>query len=430
MNYPEALDWLFGLEHMGVKLGLDNVKELLRRLGDPQDEFRSVHVAGTNGKGSVSAMLASILREQGYRTGLYTSPHMVDFGERIVADDRQISEPELARLAMEVKGQWEEMQRTTGQTPTFFEATTAIAFLHFADRGVEEAVIEVGMGGRLDATNLINPDCTVITNISLEHTQYLGDNLRSIAAEKAGIIKPGIPVVTAAEQAEVLDVIRHVALANGAPVQVVGIDVAYRSISSTLEGSLVELGDLSVLVRLPLLGEYQVVNAATAYGAAIELARKGIQVEEEAVINGLQKVRWAGRLEIKQKNPLIVLDASHTPEGARKVAIEVKRLFGRDLTLVIGVLKDKDLDGVIGPFATIAERAIATAPKTERACSAADVAQALNHYLKNAEIVEGVSNAIRRAIEMSRVEDMILITGSIYTIGEAKAWLESHERST
>jgi dihydrofolate synthase/folylpolyglutamate synthase len=204
-----------------VKLGLDNIKELLQRLGDPQDEFRCVHVAGTNGKGSVSAMLASILREQGYRTGLYTSPHMIDFRERILCGKDLISELELARLALEVKGQWEEMQRTTGQIPTFFEVATAIAFLHFANMGMEEAVIEVGMGGRLDATNVINPDCSIITNISLEHTQYLGDTIVSITAEKAGIIKPGVPVVTAAEQFEVLDVIKWVASTRNAPVRIV-----------------------------------------------------------------------------------------------------------------------------------------------------------------------------------------------------------------
>jgi dihydrofolate synthase/folylpolyglutamate synthase len=186
MNYFETLDWLFGLEHMGVKLGLDNVKELLQRLGDPQDEFRTVNVAGTNGKGSVSAMLASILCEQGYRTGLYTSPHMVEFRERIQCGKELISEVDLAKLAMEVRGQWEEMERATGQIPTFFEVTTAMAFLHFADKGIEEAVIEVGMGGRLDATNVINPDCSIITNISMEHTQYLGNTLSSGPARSLG----------------------------------------------------------------------------------------------------------------------------------------------------------------------------------------------------------------------------------------------------
>ncbi len=430
MNYPEALDWLFSLEHMGVKLGLDNIKELLRRLGDPQDEFRSIHVAGTNGKGSVSAMLDSILREQGYRTGLYTSPHIVDFRERIRTDGDQISDLELSRLALEVKGQWEEMERTSGQMPTFFEATTAVAFLHFADMGIEEAVVEVGMGGRLDATNVINPDCTIITNISLEHMQYLGDSLKSIAAEKAGIIKPGVPVVTAAEQAEVLEVIQQVAFANGAAVRVVGRDVSYRLINSTLEGSLVELGGLSIPVRVPLLGEYQAVNAATAYGAVVELARKGIQVDEKAIIGGLQNVQWAGRLEIVRTKPLIVLDASHTPDGARKTASEAKKLFGGDLTIVIGVLNDKDLDGVVRPFATIARRAIATAPETDRAFSAEDVAQALKCHLKDVEIVPNVPSAIRRAIEISGADGKILVTGSIYTIGEAKAWLGSHERSS
>ena len=428
MNYSETLDWLFSLEHMGVKLGLDNVKELLHRLGNPQDEFRSVHVAGTNGKGSVSAMLASILREQGYRTGLYTSPHMVDFRERILCGRELISETELAKLAMEVKGQWEEMERTTGQIPTFFEVTTAMAFLHFADRGIEEAVIEVGMGGRLDATNVINPDCSIITCISMEHTQYLGNTLSSIAAEKAGIIKPGVPVVTAADQPEVLDVIKRIALAKEAPVRIVGKDVDYRLISATTEGTTIELGSLSVPVKLPLLGGYQAVNAATAYAAALELDRINVEVEEKAIIAGLENVRWPGRLELVQGRPMIVLDATHTPEGARKVALEFNKLFGRNMTLVIGVLNDKDLAGVVGPFAGIAKKAIATAPATERAYPATMVAQVLDRDLKNVEIEPSIPRAIQRAIEISEANEVILITGSIYTVGEAKAWLGSHER--
>ncbi len=428
MKYSEALDWLFGLEHMGVKLGLDNVRELLGRMGDPQEEFRSVHVAGTNGKGSVCAMLASILREQGYRTGLYTSPHIIDFKERILCGREMISEGELARLAMEVKGQWDEMARTTGQMPTFFEATTAIAFLHFADKSVEEAVIEVGMGGRLDATNVIKPDCCVITGISLEHTQYLGNTLGSIAEEKAGIIKPGVPVVTAAEQVEVLDVIRKVASSKGARVCIVGKDIEYHLISSTLEGTVVEIGDLPAPVKLPLLGGYQAVNAAMAYAAALELDKRNIRVEERAMVAGLQNAHWGGRLELLQTEPKIILDASHTPDGARKVALEVERLFGRNLTLVIGVLNDKDLDGVVGPFAGIAARAIATAPATERAYAANEVARVLDRYLKTVEIEPNIPHAINRAREICGVSGAILITGSIYTIGEAKAWLDSHER--
>jgi dihydrofolate synthase/folylpolyglutamate synthase len=430
MNYSETLDWLLSLEHMGVKLGLDNVKELLQRLGNPQDEFRSVHVAGTNGKGSVSAMLASILREQGYRTGLYTSPHMVDFRERIQCGSELISESELTKLSMEVKGQWEEMKRTAGQIPTFFEVTTAMAFLHFANNGIEEAVIEVGMGGRLDATNVINPDCSIITSISMEHTQYLGNTLSSIAAEKAGIIKPGVPVVTAADQPEVLEVIKRVALAQGAPVRTVRQGVDYRLISATLEGTSIQLGNLSVPVKLPLLGGYQAMNAAIAYAAALELDRRNVEIEEEAIIAGLEKVQWPGRLELLQGRPLIVLDATHTPDGARKIAIEFNRLFGRNMTLVIGVLNDKDLAGVVSPFAAIAKRAIATAPATERAYPADMIAQVLSQEMQNVEIEPNIPRAIRRAIEITEVNGVILVTGSIYTIGEAKAWLGSYERST
>ncbi|MDD1743653.1 MAG: hypothetical protein LUO85_03410, partial [Methanomassiliicoccales archaeon] len=276
--------------------------------------------------------------------------------------------------------------------------------------------------------NVIKPDCSIITSISLEHTQYLGHTLSSIAAEKAGIIKPGVPVVTAAEQPEVLEVIRRGASANGAALRIVVKDIDYHLVSSTQEGTIVKLSGLPAPVKLPLLGGYQAVNAATAYTAAIELDRRGIEVVEHAMIAGLEKVRWAGRLELLQTEPRMILDASHTPEGACKVAMEVEKLFGNDLTLVIGVLNDKDLEGVVGPFARIASSAIATSPATERAYAANEVALALNRHLKDVEIESNVPHAIARAIEKAGSGGVVLITGSIYTIGEAKAWLESYER--
>jgi dihydrofolate synthase/folylpolyglutamate synthase len=257
----------------------------------------------------------------------------------------------------------------------------------------------------------------------------LGDTIVSITAEKAGIIKPGVPVVTAAEQFEVLDVIKWVASTRNAPVRIVGEDVEYHLLSSTIDGTLVELGGISVPVNLPLLGGYQAVNAVTAYAAALELDKRNIMVEEKAIVDGLQNVQWSGRLELVKSRPMMILDATHTPDGARRIALEVSRLFDGNLTLVIGVLNDKDLEGVVGPFAGISTKAIATAPITERAYPAKKVAQVLSRHLRNVEIESNIPLAMQRAIEVTGADGVILITGSIYTIGEAKTWLESHERS-
>jgi dihydrofolate synthase/folylpolyglutamate synthase len=427
MEYTPCLDWLLGLETMGIKLGLSNITELLHRLGDPQDSFRSVHVAGSNGKGSVSAMTASILKEEGYRTGLYTSPHLVDFRERIQVGGAMISVGELARLTEEVRGQAEDMFLASPETHvTFFEASTAIAFLHFAGKGVEQAAVEVGMGGRLDATNVLKPDCSVITRISMEHVKYLGDTIARIAAEKAGIIKPGVPVVTAAE-GEALALIERAAADAGSVVRVVGRDVRYDVVSSTLDGTMVRVDGLDRTVALPLLGSYQASNAAMAIVTCHELRGRGVAIAEEAIINGLEKVRWPGRLEIVRKRPTVIFDVSHTPDGARAVAADLEKLLGTKVILVLGVLDDKDVKGIAEGFGRIAKRAIATAPLTWRAYPANVVAEALRSYVPAVEEGPSVADSLRMALSLASPDDAVLVTGSLYTVGEAMAWWRGHE---
>lgn len=428
MEYQETLDWLFGLETMGIKLGLSNINELLSRLGDPQRQFRAIHVAGTNGKGSVCAMVASILRAQGFRTALYTSPHMVDFRERVQVDGTPISRKQLCRLVREVKGHVEDMCLANPQAcPTFFEVTTALAFLHFAERGAEAGVIEVGMGGRLDATNVIVPDCSVITRIGLEHVRYLGETLGKIAAEKAGIIKPRVPVVTAEEDPEPLEVIRSRAEELHSPLRLVREGVDFRLLSSTLDGTKVRFLRTGMDVELPLLGSYQGSNSAMALVVMESLRSRGMAVSDEAVRTGLSTVSWPGRLEVARRRPNLIFDATHTPQGATAVAQDLERLVPGKIILVMGVLSDKDLDGVVGPFARISKRGIATAPLTSRAYPKDKVRQAMSRYLEDVEeaasVVEGVCSALKAAGE----EGTVLVTGSIYTVGEAKAWWDAHE---
>ena len=428
MDYQDTLGWLFGLETMGIKLGLQNITELLHRMGDPQEQFRSVHVAGSNGKGSVSAMTESILRHQGFRAGLYTSPHLVDFRERIQINGIVIPETTLCRLVEEARGHVEDMNLVSKEShPTFFEVTTALAFSHFAENGVEVAAVEVGMGGRLDATNVISPDCTIITRISLEHTKYLGTSLAQIAGEKAGIIKTAVPVITAeSSESEAFLVIAEVAKEKGCPVRVVGRDIQWRLIDPSLQGTLVSIGDIGE-VRLPLLGSFQGVNAAMAYGAARELNRRGLEIEDDAIVRGLSNVRWPGRLEIVGTMPYVIFDVSHTPEGARVVAEDIDRLFGQKVVLVLGVLDDKDLEGIARHFGRISKSAIATAPATRRAYPAERVAESLRGHVPKVVVERSVVEALRKGLAKASVDDVLLVTGSLYTVGEAKAWWDLRE---
>lgn len=424
MDYDSAVQWLFRQEAKGIKFGLANTIELLSRMGDPHHSFRSLHVAGTNGKGSVSAMAESVLREAGYRTGLYTSPHLVDFRERIRVGGECISEKEMLRLAEEVKGIAEDM-RSAGDEKrlTFFELTTAMAFAHFADAGVEEAVVEVGMGGRLDSTNVITPDCVAITRIAMEHTTFLGNTLAAIASEKAGTIKPSIPVVTFEQAPEVLEVFRARAAAVSAPLKVVGRDIGYELLSSTLDGTEVFVEEIDRAVSVPLIGSYQGENCALACSALVELMKRGAYIPEEAFSRGLAAVRWPGRLEVVERQPRMILDVSHTADGARAVAAELERMLGQKVVLVLGVLNDKDLAAIAEAFGGIARLAVATAPATTRAFSPREVWEALSPHCPS-EAVYGVGHAIERALASSSADDIILVAGSLYTVGEAKRWLD------
>lgn len=428
MDYHETLTWLFDQETMGIKFGLENVTELLHRMGDPHKSFRSVHVAGTNGKGSVSAMTASVLGKAGYRTGLYTSPHLVDFRERMKVGGKDIGQKEMLRLAEEVRGHAEEMRSGSEKKRlTFFELTTAMAFAHFAREGAEMAVVEVGMGGRLDATNVIEPECCAITAISLEHTQYLGPTIRDIAGEKAGIIKPGVPVVTIDQSPEALEVFASIARQKKAPLKIVGADHGYELISSTLSGTGVYVEELGMNIEVPLVGSYQGANCALACGVLAELMGRGIYIPDEAIDQGMRYVKWPGRLDVVSWDPRLILDVTHTPAGAEAVSAEVERLVGSDVVLVLGVLADKDVRSIAASFGRIARRAIATAPRTKRAAAASATKEALRPHCP-VEMVDDVGEAVEKALGAAGKEDTVLVTGSLYTVGEAMRWL--NERKT
>jgi len=430
-SYQETIEYLFALQKHGVKLGLGNTERLMDIMGNPHRRFRSVHVAGTNGKGSTAAFLTGMLLAAGYRVGLYTSPHLVSFTERIRINGVPITEGKVVELARRVREGYEGRAGDSGLppalNPTFFEVTTALAFTYFAEEAVDIAVIEVGMGGRLDATNVISPLVSVITNIDLEHTEFLGDTLELIAGEKAGIIKRNTPVVTGAVQPGVLQVIEREAARKAAPVFLLGREFRANHIRPggeqqfTYRGMRMSLEGLGIV----LLGRYQVDNACLALAAAECLHAAGVTITEDAVRKGLAQSRWEGRLERVARRPDIYLDGAHNPASARLLAravAELRPAYGR-LMLVVGILGDKDVSGILAELIPLADRVIVTRPDYARALDPDALAAKVRSLHPAVDTAGSVRQAIERAKSEAKADDLILITGSLYVVGDARAVL-------
>jgi dihydrofolate synthase/folylpolyglutamate synthase len=429
-SYQNTIDYLYGLQKHGIKLALANSYTLMKVMGDPHNKFRSVHIAGTNGKGSTSAFLAGMLRTEGYRVGLYTSPHLVNFTERIRVDNVQISEQKVVELAQRVRDGYRGFPAADGAgalAPTFFEVTTAIAFTWFAEKSVDIAVIEVGMGGRMDSTNVITPLVSVITNIDLEHTEYLGHTLELIAGEKAGIIKQGVPIVTGVVQPAVIEVIEREAAANRAPVYRLTKDFQPKNIRHDLsqvfdyQGMRASYNDLHITIN----GRYQVDNACLAIAAVECMGSYGIALSEAALRRGLEHARWEGRLERVGQRPDIFIDGAHNPASAKMLADtaqEMKSAYRR-LVLIIGILSDKDYRGILAELVPLAERVIVTKPQYSRAMDVQALASEVRKHHGSVTTAETVADAIAEARKAAGADDLILVTGSLYVVGEARAVL-------
>ncbi|MEW6214234.1 MAG: folylpolyglutamate synthase/dihydrofolate synthase family protein [Nitrospirota bacterium] len=509
MSYSEAINYLYNLQKYGIKLGLDNIIRLMSVLENPHESFPSVHVAGTNGKGSTSAIIASVLKAAGLRVGLFTSPHLVSFTERIRVNGEEITEEEVISLTEEIREKISnfEFQYSNppspplakgskgGFKPTFFEFVTAMAFLYFQRRKIDIAVIEVGMGGRLDATNIIVPEVSVITDISYDHREFLGDTLIEIANEKACIIKDGIPVVISSQFPEVLEVIEAKAEEKNTKVYLYGRDFSSVLKKEDISGIYFDYwgGDLFTIhdlprscaqgrgLHLPLIGAHQMQNASVAI-KAIELINERRQIPPcppllkggmgglktlhsslfflHSIREGLKNVKWPGRLEIINEEPPILIDGAHNPAAA--VALSnalVKNFLGRykSIILVLGIMGDKDIKGIMKPLLPLASEIILTSPGYERAASPAklaDIAAALG--FSDVRVALTVKDAIEMAIKIGQHSavstqqsnpplppfnsplskggyrgvkggcwginnsSLILVTGSFYTIGEAK----------
>ncbi|MBI5971381.1 MAG: bifunctional folylpolyglutamate synthase/dihydrofolate synthase [Deltaproteobacteria bacterium] len=428
----KTLEYLYGLERLGIKKGLGRIIALARALDSPHLSLPCVHVAGTNGKGSTAAMLASILTEAGYKTGLYTSPHLIKFNERIQVDGKPVGDKDLARYVVKIKKTIEKSGRFAAR-PTFFEFTTAAAFLHFAAKKTDIAVIETGMGGRWDATNIISPLVSVITNVALDHTEILGSTLEKIALEKAGIIKRGAPVVTAEDKPEALAAIIKAAKEKWAPVYRLGREFNVKAIKRKADSSLRSEGRRGAFdyrgisfglkgLKTPLLGPHQAKNAACAL-AAIELLReKGWNIPDAAIWAGLKNVRWPCRVEVLRKRPLVIVDAAHNPAGAATLKAALQGFRFEKLTLALGILADKDIEGILRELAPLAHTLILTAPQNSRGATTGTLLKMTDAAPVRLMLISSVARACAVALEGAGTEDAVCVAGSVYTAGEAKAY--------
>ena len=398
MRYADAIQLLYGLQLFGANFGLERARKLAALADNPQEKLRFIHVAGTNGKGSTCAMLESIYRAAGLRVGLFTSPHLVSFRERIQVSRQLISESEIVRLVAEVQPVLK--QFSTDNHPTMFEVVTVMALKFFAEQKCDLVILEAGLGGRLDATNIVTPLASVITNIALDHTEWLGDSLAKIAAEKAGIIKSGVPVVTAEEQPEVLGVIQKTALEKNAPF------------------TRIRNSELGIQKPVGLIGEHQKQNAALAR-ATVEVLRNQIPVSKKQLQAGLQNVSWPGRLQlIERGGQKILLDGAHNVAGAETLRVALEKEFaGRRPVLIFGALADKKWPEICRVLAPLAAKIITVSVASQRTATAEDLAAGFRTHAPNLSV--SAKAGLAEAIKASKDEPFVVITGSLYLVGEA-----------
>lgn len=421
MTYSEALDYIHSISWTFCKPGLERIEELCSGLGDPQKELRFIHVAGTNGKGSFCSMLSSVLRESGLRVGLYTSPYIRFFNERMCVDGEPISDEALATLTEYVKPVADSMT----DKPTEFELITAIAFEFFKRQGCDVVVLEAGMGGRLDSTNIIrDPYLSVITGIALDHTAFLGDTVEKIAAEKAGIIKDGAPVLFGGDDESAAAIIEATARERGS----VFYRTRYRELENirpSLEKTLFDFGeDKDMMIRL--LGMYQPRNAANVIEAVRILRSRGLDISDASLRRGLEQAVWQGRFEIIRREPLMIFDGAHNPQGICSAVESIKTYFGDEkIYLLTGVLRDKDYTAIAKDLSSVAQKAFTLTPDSPRALSASEYAKTLQSAGIDATAYDTLSGALNAAMKSAKEDSVPLVClGSLYVYSSLMTEME------
>ncbi|MBU0545042.1 MAG: bifunctional folylpolyglutamate synthase/dihydrofolate synthase [Proteobacteria bacterium] len=417
--YKDCLNSMYSLRRFGIKLGLTTIKNILSALGDPQNNYSCIHVAGTNGKGSVASALACILQKAGYKVGLFTSPHLVTFNERIQINNHLISNKNVVESYNAVNN-----IHQGAREPTFFEFSTAMALYEFSKEKVDWAVIETGMGGRLDATNIIKPAISIITNISIEHKTYLGNTIEKIAGEKGGIIKRGTPVITGAKQKNVINVLKNIAAKKKAPFYLLGESFKTRR---NKNGTFTYHGMEKVWpnMRTGLSGTHQIENAALVL-AACEILGEKIDLSVGHMRAGLFQNKWPGRLEIVSSSPYIILDGAHNLNAARTLTRFLSKEFAeKKIAVITGMLDDKPYAAMLKSILSVCNRVILTKPLIDRALEPETLYAASKGLVKNITIIPSVKEAIDYALSTASADEIICITGSLYVVGEAKAMLSN-----
>jgi len=442
--YQEALDYLYSFVDFSLtrsfrytpeKFELGRMRDFLKYLGNPHQEYPIIHVAGTKGKGSVSAMCSSVLEAAGYSVGLYTSPHLQDYSERIRINNQQILHDELISLVAEIRPYLDR-----GTKLTTFEITTALAFLYFARHGADAAVIEVGLGGRLDATNVVMPIVTIITSISYDHVEFLGESLAEIAGEKGGIIKNDVPLVVSPQKKEARLVIERIASERNAPLVQVGRDFLFAPFSHTLDhqtlliwpsseqpliNAFIESRGINewepTRLSIPLLGYHQVENAATAYTALLIASQSGLEVTDNALNTGFANVNWPGRFEILRHTPPIIVDSAHNRDSALKLRLTLDDYFpGLPIVLVFGASEDKNVEGMFVELLPRVKQVIATRSYHPRAMEPEKLKELVQNFGKPVKVVEAVESALEEAIQIAGKNAIVLVTGSIFVAAGAR----------
>jgi dihydrofolate synthase/folylpolyglutamate synthase len=428
VTYSKTVQYLYSLESFGIKLGLRNIRALLRCVGNPERSFPSIHIAGTNGKGSTASLIASIFQEAGYNVGLYTSPHLTEFTERIRINGKEIDRRDVIRHTENLRYKIDQLRAT------FFEATTAMAFLHFAAEKVDLAVVETGLGGRLDATNVLRPLLTVITSIGLEHTEYLGHTIGQIAREKAGIMKRGVPCLIGTLGDQAKKVMRTSARRIGSPLFEAPALASVQLKKETLDGIVIEVAGREVSyprILVGLAGSFQAENARLAILAS-ELVRRNaankLTYTLKELAAGLKYVRrntgLSGRLEVITRHPRIILDVAHNPDAVVSLVSAVRQLQVKRIHLVFGVMKDKDYKEMLQTLRALTEKVVLVRPNTPRAVSAGELSRTAQRIGFRASIGPSVANGLSRVRSVASGADTILVTGSHYVVGEALRYLK------
>ena len=417
MNYEEAMNFIQNTNKFGSVLGLDNIRELLERLGNPQDQLRVVHIAGTNGKGSTLAFLAGIFRESGYRAGRYVSPASFYYEERFRINEENISKKDLCFYMEKIKNVAEEMVKDGLSHPTMFEIETALSFLYFLDKKVDVVLLETGMGGRLDATNVVKkPIATVIASIGMDHMQFLGDTLEKIASEKAGIIKEGCPVISYDNTKEVNEVIKNKAKQMHAKVTFVnsaGIRVLQESLNGESFSYRSSDGRWYEKIEIPLLGRHQINNEALAL-ETLNVIKNYYCISDFQTEDGMRKTIWRGRIEILEREPMVICDGAHNPDGAKSLLSFLQNNFtNQRLIYIMGVLSDKDYEQMVQILAPAADKIYTVAPDNPRALSSRELCNCISKYHQNVEERQRLAECLSEVRQKAEKDDVIIICGTL-----------------